>query len=107
MRVVLQGTYSFWTSVLSGVPHGMVLGPILFLIYINDITRNIESQCKLFADSMKVYKVVRNVHEDTQILQNDLNTLEQWSTKWQLSFNTTKYEAIRISKKNDTMSNIT
>ena len=50
---------------------------------------------------MKVYKVLRNVHEDTQILQNDLNTLEQWSTEWQLSFNTTKCEAIRISKKND------
>ena len=51
---------------------------------------------------MKVYKVLRNVDEDTQILQNDLNTLEQWSTEWQLSFNTTKCEAMRIWKKNDT-----
>ena len=54
-RVVLRGHYSSWTSVRSGVPLGTVLGPILFLIiYINDITRNLESQCKLFADDMKV-----------------------------------------------------
>ena len=75
--VVLRGTYSSWPSVLSGVPQGTVSGPKLFLIYIDDITRNIESQCKLFADDMKVCKVLRNVHEDTQILQNDLNTHEQ------------------------------
>ena len=65
------------TSVLSGVPQGTVSGLKLFLIYIDDITRNIESQCKLFADDMKVCKVLRNVHEDTQILKNDLNTHEQ------------------------------
>lgn len=77
-RVALRGTTcSSWTSVLSGVPQGTVSGPKLFLIYIDDITRNIESQCKLFADDMKVCKVLRNVHEDTQILQNDLNTHEQ------------------------------
>ena len=76
-RVALRGTYSSRTSVLSGVPQGKVSGPKLFLIYIDDITRNIESQCKLFADDMKVCKVLRNVHEDTQILQNDLNTHEQ------------------------------
>ena len=67
-RVVLRGHYSSWTAVLSGVPQGNVLGPILFLIYINDITRNVVSQSKLFADDMKVYKALGNVHEDTQIL---------------------------------------
>ena len=103
-RVVLRGHYSSWTAVVSGVPQGTVLGPILFLIYINDITRNVESQSKLFADDMKVYRALRNVHEDTQILQDDLNVLEQWSTDWQLSFNTTKCEVMRISQKNDTSS---
>ena len=53
---------------------------------------------------MKVYKALRNVHEDTQILQDDLNALEQWSIDWQLSFNTTKCEVMRISQKNDTSS---
>ena len=50
---------------------------------------------------MKVYKALGNVHEDTQILQDDLNALEQWSIDWQLSFNTTKCEVMRISQKND------
>ena len=90
--------------VVSGVPQGTVLGLILFLIYINGITQNVESQSKLFADDMKVYKALRNVHEDTQILQDDLNALEQWSTDWQLSFNTTKCEVMRISQKNDASS---
>ena len=103
-RVVLRGHYSSWTAVVSGVPQGTVLGPILFLIYINDITRNVASQSKLFPDDMKVYKALRNVHKDTQILQDDLNALEQWSTDWQLSFNTTKCEVMRISQKNDTSS---
>ena len=93
-RVVLRGHYSSWTAVVSGVPQGTVLGPILFLIYINDIMRNVESQSKLFADDMKVYRALRNVHEDTQILQDDLNALEQWSTDWQLCFNTTKCEVM-------------
>ena len=97
-RVVLWGHYSPWTSLHSGIPQGTVFGPILFVFYVNDITCNLESQCKLFTDDMKVYKVLRNVQEDT-LLQNDLNALEQRSTEWQLSFNTTKCEPMRISKK--------
>ena len=106
-RVVLRGTYSSWTSVLSGVLQGTVLGLILFLIYINDIIRNIQSQCKLFADDMKVYEVQRNGHEDAQTLQEDLNTLEQWSTECQLSFITTKCEAMRISTGLETVTSAT
>lgn len=63
---------------------------------------NLENRisCKLFADEMKVYEVLRNVHKDTQILQNDLNTLEQWSSEWQLSFNTTKCEVLTKNIRN-------
>ena len=75
-RVVVRGSYSSWTPVLSGVPQGTVLGPVLFIIYINDITRNLTSQCKLFADDMKVYKVLRNTDEDMHVLQQDLHSLE-------------------------------
>ena len=100
-RVVVQGNHSSWTSVLSGVPQGTVLGPVLFIIYINDITRNLTSQCKLLADDMKVYKVLRNTNENMHALQQDLYSLEQWSTEWQLDFNTKKCEVMRISKRND------
>ena len=86
---------------LSEVPQATVLGPVLFIIYINDITRNLTSQCKLFADDMKVYKVLRNTDEDMHVLQKDLHSLEQWSPDWQLSFNIKKCEVMRISKKND------
>ena len=100
-RVVVRGSPSSWTSVLSGVPQGTVLGPVLFIIYINDITRNLTSQCKLFADDMKVYKVLRNTNENMHVLQQDLYSLEQWSTEWQLDFNTKKCEVMRISKRSD------
>ena len=59
------------------------------------------SQCKLFADHIKVYKVLRNTEEDMHVLQKDLHSLEQWSPDWQLSFNIKKCEVMRISKKND------
>ena len=75
-RVVLRGHYSSWTSVLSGVPQGTVRGPILFLIYINNISRNIMSSTKLFADDMKLYRLLRDTKEDVEELQKDLIRLE-------------------------------
>ena len=78
-RVVLRGRYSPWASVLSGVPQGTVLGPVLFLIYINDISRSITSCTKLFADDMKVYRVLRDTKEDVEELQKYLTHLEYWS----------------------------
>ena len=92
-RVVLREHYSSWTSELSGFPKGKVLGPALFLIYINDITRNIESQCKLFADDMKVYKVQRTVHERFKFTR----ALEHWMAA--TFYNTTKYEAMEFKKR--------
>ena len=78
-RVVLRGHRSFWTSILPGpVTQGTVLGPILFLIYINDISRNIMSLTKLFADDMKVYRVLRDTKEDVEESQKDLTRLESF-----------------------------
>ena len=100
-RVIVRGTYSKWTKVTSGVPQGTVLGPIMFLIYINDISNELESPIKLFADDIKVYRVLNNVEEDHRTLQNDLMKLETWSANWQLNFNTEKCEVMRITKKTD------
>ena len=67
----------------------------------NDISRNIMSNTKLFADDMKVYRILRDTKKDIEEIQKDLTRLESWSNDWQLKFNTDKCEAMRISKKND------
>ena len=85
-RVVVDGEVSNWKSVLSGVPQGSVLGPILFLIYINDLDDNITSNVLKFADDTKLFRKV-NTDGDKQHLQNDLDILVKWSEKWQMLFN--------------------
>ena len=81
-RVVINGK-SQEGNVTSGIPQGSVLGPILFVIYINDLPANVKSQVKMFADDTNLFTRVDvpNNHETTQ---NDLDELMQWSNKWQL-----------------------
>ncbi|XP_044174259.1 uncharacterized protein LOC122957877 [Acropora millepora] len=67
----------------------------------NNISRNIMSNTKLFADDMKVYRTLSDTKKDIEELQKDLTRLESWSNDWQLKFNTDKWEVMRISKKND------
>ena len=98
-RVVLRGASSDWVDVLSGVPQGSVLGPVLFLIYINDIVLNLDSSIKLFADDAKLYRALRD-SSDVLALQNDLNKLEAWSQKWLLKFNETKCSTIHFGHTN-------
>ena len=81
--VVVDGEVSNWKSVLSGVPQGSVLGPLLFLICINDLDDNITSNVLKFADDTKVFRRVNN-DGDKQHLQNDLDRLVKWSEKWQM-----------------------
>ena len=61
----------------SGVPQGSVLGPLLFLLYINDLPENIQSQVRLFVDDTAVYLTVTNM-QDSQVLQSDLESLQHW-----------------------------
>ena len=82
-RVVLRGTPSKWLPVISGVPQGSVLGPLLFLIYINDIDEEVQSSLLKFADDTKILRPI-NSAADHQILQRDLDGLHQWSLKWQM-----------------------
>ena len=74
-RVVIKDNYSSWTNVISGIPQGSVLGPILFTIFINDIPGGIGSKIKIFADDTKIYNHTVN----SNIIQNDLDILAQWS----------------------------
>ena len=86
--------------VLSGVPQGTVLGPLMFLIYINDIAANLDNstRIRLFADDCLLYRVIKSPH-DHEVLQKDLTSLYEWSCKWQMSFNISKCKILRITTK--------
>ena len=98
-RVVVDGEVSNWKSVLSGVPQGSVLGPILFLIYINDLDDSITSNVLKFADDTKLFRKV-NTDGDKQHLQNDLDRLVKWSAKWQMLFNFGKCKCLHTGHRN-------
>jgi len=85
-KVIIDGRQSSPCSVPSGVPQGSALGPVLFLIYINDIVTNIHSQLRLFADGCLTYRPIYSP-DDHRILQNDLNILSSWADIWQMKFN--------------------
>ena len=101
-NVVLNGKQSGACPVLSGVPQGSVLGPCLFLMYINDMPDSIKSSIRLFADDNIMYLTITN-HSDCQALQSDLTTLESWESEWLMAFNPEKCEVIRITKKKKTV----
>ena len=97
-EVVLEGTHSNATNVTSGVPQGTVLGPLLFLVYINDMPEKISSTTRLFADDSLVYRIIRS-KEDQTLLQQDLDKLQEWEHDWLMQFNADKCEVIRITNK--------
>ena len=96
-QVVLDGQASDPVPVLSGVPQGLVLGPVLFLIFINDLLDNIRSSVCLFADDCVLY---RNIHslQDCLALQEDLTSLGQWEANWQMKFNVAKCHSMRVTR---------
>ena len=96
-QVVIEGTYSSPCKVTSGVPQGTVLGPTLFLLYINDLISNIQSTVRLFADDCLIYRPI-NSPNDHQLLQQDLNTLNTWAKTWQMKFNVDKCCILQLSK---------
>ena len=98
-RVVVNNTSSDWSNVLSGVPQGSVIGPTLFLCYINDLPTCVKSNIKLFVDDVKLFTEISS-KEDCEIFQNDLDALCEWSKKWKLSFHPQKCNILRLGKNN-------
>ena len=97
-RVVLNGKCSRWASVSAGAPQGSVLGPLFFLVYINDIVDNVRCDIKLFADDTSIFSVVRN-DRSTEELNRDLERLRLWSWQWKMHFNADKTEEVIFSTK--------
>lgn len=98
-RVVLPGSTSDLTDIYAGVPQGSILGPLLFLVYINDIVNNIHSNMKLFADDTSLYVTVDRPEQAAVTLNSDLATIQEWADKWMVTFNPTKTESLLISRR--------
>ena len=86
-RVVLNGSCSDYSEIESGVPQGSVLGPLLFLIYINDLERNIKSNIKCFADDTMLFSIVKDPVISGDDLNHDLDIIHQWAHQWKMEFN--------------------
>ena len=86
-RVVLNGMESSWQPIESGVPQGSVLGPLLFLLYINDLTENISSNMRLFADDSSLFLKVRDIDNTQAQLMDDLDKITNWAWQWKMEFN--------------------
>ena len=99
--VVVDGARSEEAEVLSGVPQGTVLGPLLFLLHINDLPLVLhpDTRCRLFADDCLLYRAINSIEDQVQ-LQNDLSQIEKWATKWGMKLNASKCHNMAIYRGN-------
>ena len=97
--VIVEEEISNWKPVFGGVPQGSVLGPILLLIFINDLDGDLSSKVLKFADDTKVFRTVKT-DADKETVQDDLTKLVKWSEKWQMLFNFGKCKCIHIEHGN-------
>ena len=86
-RVVINGKFSVWKNISAGVPQGSVLGPLLFLIYINDLPDSLQTKPYLFADDVSLFESVHNESESADKLNDDLSVINYWSYQWKMLFN--------------------
>ena len=86
-RVALNRQFSAWKNVSAGVPQGSILGPLLFLIYINDLTEGLSTNAKLFADDTSLFSVIHDIQTSANNLNKDLERISNWATQWKNNFN--------------------
>ena len=98
-RVVIKGQASTWHYNSAGVPQGSILGPLLFLIYVDDIVNDIESQILLFADDTSLFEIISDPLISFPRINNDLEKLNSWAKTWLVTFNPTKTKYMIFSKK--------
>ena len=86
-RVVLNGQTLSWRPVLAGVPQGSILGPFLFLVYINDLSNEFKSNEKLFADDTPLFTIVKDKQESADVRNNDVSLISKWAFSWKMLIN--------------------
>eukprot|EP00112_Aurelia_sp_Birch-Aquarium-sp1_P026644 Seg96.8 transcript_id=Seg96.8/GoldUCD/mRNA.D3Y31 product="putative RNA-directed DNA polymerase from transposon BS" protein_id=Seg96.8/GoldUCD/D3Y31 len=97
-RVLLNGVSSQWEDFKFGIPQGSVLGPLLFLIFINDLPEAVQSTIYLFADDSKIWRTIKD-KEDSEILQQDLDKMQKWSEKWLMQYHPDKLKGLCLNNK--------
>ena len=99
-RVVVNNSQSDWASVTSGVPQGSVLGPLLFVLFINDLPEVIDkdSSMYLFADDTKLFREIRKIG-DSEVLQFDINSMDEWGDEWQMFYHPSKCNVLKLGKR--------
>ena len=100
-RVVIPGAKSDWNYIRAGVPQGSIIGPLLFLLYINAIVKDIGSNIRLFADDTSLYIIVENPEVAADILNTDLAKVAAWAKTWLVTFNALKTDSLLISRKHN------
>ena len=103
-KVHIQGGSSHWFPIEAGVPEGSILGPLLVLIYINDIVTNIKSTVRLFADDTSLYLIVDEPVEAARCLNSQLELIYQWAELWFVKFNAAESELLLVTRPNDSHS---
>lgn len=98
-RVVLNGQMSKWAYIQAGVPQGSILGPLLFLVYINDIVNELQASVRLFADDTSLYMIVDSPNSAALVLNNDLAHITAWAAEWLVDFNASKTNSMLISRR--------
>ena len=83
----MNGKTSEWGTIAAGVPQGSILGPLFFLIYINDLTDGLKCNVKLFADDTSIFTVVHDPNAAAVDMNHDLSLINSWARKWRMSFN--------------------
>ena len=99
-KVCVNGKSSPWAEVTSGIPQGSVIGPVLFIMYINDLPEVVKNEVYLFADDTKIYSKIGNI-TDSVSLQSDLNSLSEWANKWLLAYHPDKCKVLRLGNRKD------
>ena len=99
-QVIVNGEASQCKDVTSGIPQGSVLGPLLFVIFINDLPSQVKSDIFLFADDTKIFRTINSIG-DKDTLQNDITTMVKWADTWQLEFHPDKCVSMSINHKGE------
>jgi hypothetical protein len=98
-RVTIQGQSSEEADIIAGVPQGSILGPLFFLVYMNDLPESLNIDLMIYADDVTVYIDYNNYNQAKRTLEDNIERLTEWAERWNMQFNPTKTEQLNISRK--------